>query len=283
MTLLVGKKVASEIENEIREKIELLDTDRRPCLVVFLVGNHAPSLAYVSRKKIACESVGMISEVQTLPESISKEDLISKIREKSQDPKVDGILVQAPLPPHLSFASIVEAIDPKKDVDGFHPLNMGKLMLGLEGGFIPCTPLGIQVLLSRSNIEIEGKHVVIIGRSNIVGRPLAALLSQNRKGCNATVTIAHSKTERLIELTRSADIIVAACGKPRFVTAEMVQEGSVVIDVGISRIGNRLVGDVDFDSVQSKCKAITPVPNGVGPMTVACLLHNTLLSFERSL
>ena len=280
-----GKKIADEIRGEIKKSIAELKSPRKPGLAFLLVGHHAPSHTYVNMKKKACADVGIESHVYELPETITEQELLKKIEELNRDPVVDGILVQLPLPSHISEHKITLAIDPAKDVDGFHPINVGKLLLGQTDGFVPCTPLGIKVLLERAKIQVEKKHVVIVGRSNIVGKPLAALLIQKAPHCNATVTIAHSHTQNLPELTRQADILVAAVGRPRFITADMVREGAVVIDVGINReespSGPRLVGDVDFENVEKKCSNITPVPKGIGPMTVTMLLQNTLQSFLR--
>ena len=230
----------------------------------------------------------MHSSLHQLQETVSENELLKLIERLNQDPTVDGILVQLPLPKQINPKNIMEAIDPLKDVDGFHPLNLGKLLSGEEEGFVPCTPLGIKVLLEKSHIEVEGKHVVVVGRSMIVGKPLAALLMQNKKGCNATVTVVHSKTHNLSALTKQADILVAAIGMPYFIKADMVKEGAVVVDVGINRIedprspkGYQIVGDVDFKEVEPKAGAITPVPRGVGPMTVAMLLYNTYSSYLR--
>lgn len=284
MLLLSGTTLAQTIQSELKKKIE--GFKQKPTLAVILVGSVAASHTYVGVKKKACEEVGIHSEVHTFDETVSFETLLKKIHELNANPKINGILVQSPLPAHIPFDKIIEAIDPNKDVDGFHPINMGKLILGIPG-FIPCTPLGIKVLLERYQINTKGANVVIVGRSNIVGKPMSALLMQ--KEADATVTVAHSKTIDLPSVTKKADILIAAIGLPLFIKAEMVKEGAVVIDVGINRIedpqnarGYRLVGDVDFDKVAPKCKAITPVPKGVGPMTVAMLLHNTVQSFEKS-
>ena len=277
--LIDGKKIANEIQADIAAKVAAL-TGRKPGLALILVGESAASLSYVKAKKKACVSVGMVSSVIELPVSISESDLLKHIKTLNLDPAVDGILIQLPLPSHIDDKLITASIDPHKDVDGFHPLNVGKMLLGEEDGFLPCTPHGIQVLLQKSHIPVAGKHVVILGRSNIVGKPLAAILMQKKPHCNATVTVAHSQSERLIELTRSADLLVAAIGKPHFVTKEMVKPGATVIDVGINRLSNgKLVGDVDFSEVAKVASHITPVPGGVGPMTIALLLQNTLFSF----
>jgi len=280
--ILLGNSVASEVEKKISRAINSLPHHRKPTLAVILVGAYAPSHTYVNAKKRACARVGILPELHVLPESTTEKELLSLITSLNLHPHVDGILLQLPLPNHLSSQKIIDAIDPSKDVDGIHSLNMGKLLAGIPGGFVPCTPLGIQKLLTYYQIPIKGQHVVIVGRSRIVGKPLAALLLQN----NATVTVTHSHTKNLSALTQMADILIAALGVPLFVKEEMVKAGSVVIDVGMNRIpdstsaaGYRLVGDVDFENVQKKCSAISPVPKGIGPMTVALLLHNTLLSF----
>jgi methylenetetrahydrofolate dehydrogenase (NADP+) / methenyltetrahydrofolate cyclohydrolase len=284
--ILSGKAIAEEIQKEIKDKISLQSLS--PGLAVILLGNHPSSLAYISMKRQACASVGIRSSFHHLPETTSENDLLKIITDLNHDSTIDGILVQLPLPRHINHEKIVESIAPQKDVDGFHPYNLGKLLLGFSGGFIPCTPLGIKILLERSNISLVGQHVAILGRSAIVGKPLAALLMQNAPGCNATVTMIHSQSNNIKELTLKADILVAAIGSPRFVKEDMVKEGAVVIDVGINREedlqmpkGYRIVGDVDFNGVEKKCLAITPVPKGVGPMTVTMLLHNTLLSHQR--
>lgn len=284
--LLYGTPVAEKIEEDIRRQILTLPTDEKPVLAVLLVGSHAPSHTYVQGKKKACAAVGIEARLLTFSDLVKEEELLRWIQTLNEDPSVHGILLQLPLPSHLSSRTLIEAIAPHKDVDGLHPLNVGKLLLGIPDGFAPCTPLGIQRLLAHYHLPIAGKHVVIIGRSAIVGKPLAALLLQNAPYGNATVTVAHSHTAHLADITRTADILVAAIGIPHFVKEEMVTEGAVVIDVGINRIadpahpkGFRLTGDVDFASVEKKCSAITPVPKGVGPMTIAMLLHNTLLSF----
>lgn len=267
--IIDGKAAANTLLDEIRQSIK-----GTPILSVIQVGEEPASTTYIRMKRKACESVGIKSQLIKLKTDITEQQLLQEIQKLNLS-STSGILLQLPLPKHIDPHRMLEAIDPKKDVDGFHPINMGKLMMGLPG-FIPCTPLGIQTLLMRSNIEIAGKHVVIVGRSHIVGLPLATLLMQKGAGGNATVTVAHSFTENLGEVTRQADILVAAIGRPRFIKAEMVKEGAVVIDVGINRLNDKLVGDVDFDAVKEKCSAITPVPGGVGPMTVAMLLKNTV-------
>jgi len=269
--IIDGKAIADSILEEIKASLQT-----KPILTVLQVGDHPASTTYIAMKRKACAKVGIESKLVLLPKTISENDLLLEIETLNRGP-TSGILLQLPLPLHLDPHRLLEAIDPRKDVDGFHPINMGKLVLGLPG-FIPCTPLGIQVLLERSHISVEGKRVVIVGRSQIVGMPLATLLMQKRKGCNATVTVANSSTPNLAEVTNQADIVVAAIGKPLFIKKSMIKEGAVVIDVVINRIGNQLVGDVDFEEVKDKCSAITPVPGGVGPMTVAMLIHNTVLA-----
>jgi methylenetetrahydrofolate dehydrogenase (NADP+)/methenyltetrahydrofolate cyclohydrolase len=277
MNLIDGKAIASDMLNELAQKIARFP--RTIGLAVLLVGENSASQAYVRMKKKACAQIGLHSLVEHLPATISEQALLSRIEELNKDRAYDGILVQLPLPPHLNPQLITRAIDPTKDVDGFHPINIGKLLLGEEGGLIPCTPHGIKVLLERAHIPVEGKHVVIVGRSNIVGKPLAALLVQKKKGCNATVTIAHSQSEHLASITNAADILVAAIGLPRFIGKEHIKPGAVVIDVGINRIQteqgeSKIVGDVDFEAAASIASRITPVPGGVGPMTIALLMQN---------
>lgn len=279
--IIYGKVIAAEIEKKVAAAISNIK-GRKPGLAFVLVGKHPSSLTYIRRKKQKCAEVGIISFDRELPETTTEVELLRVIANLNSDQSVDGILVQLPLPFQIPSANILEAIDPSKDVDGFHPLNMGKLLLGEKTGFLPCTPYGISILLSHSKIETSGKHVVILGRSNIVGKPLAALLVQKEKGANATVTIAHRATQNLEKVCQTADILIAAMGRPHFVTKSMVKKGAVVIDVGINRIeGKGLVGDVDFESVAPLCSAISPVPGGVGPMTIAMLLSNTLLSYQR--
>jgi len=277
--IIDGKKIADTILKEVEQKIRS-HKNRTPGLVFILVGDNPASKTYVNMKKRTCEILNMYSKIIHLPKNTSQEKVISTIDELNADAKVDGILVQLPLPNHIDPIAITTRINPNKDVDGFNPINLGKLLMGDISGFIPCTPLGIQILLEKSKIPVEGKHVVIIGRSNIVGKPLAALLMQKRNGCNATVTIAHSLSKNLASITQTADILIAAIGKPKFITADMVKKNSVVIDVGMNYEQERLVGDVDFDKVKAIASHITPVPKGVGPMTIACLMKNTLKSFE---
>lgn len=284
MKLIDGNAIAKQIQDRIAHAIS--HARRKPGLAFVLVGNQPASRTYIRMKKKRCEEVGMVSFDVELPETVTESQLLDKIAGFNQDPAVDGILIQLPLPSHINAMRIVSAIDPDKDVDGFHPLNVGKMLIGEQDGFLPCTPHGIQVLLTQAQIPVFGKHVVIVGRSNIVGKPLAAILMQKAPHSNATVTVAHSQTEHLQDICRSADILVAAIGSPRFIRADMVKEGAVVVDVGINRVkGNDgravIVGDVDFDTVAPKCARITPVPGGVGPMTIAILLSNTLLSYQR--
>ncbi len=268
-----GRKVAKELQANLHQ--EITSSGLKPSLAFILVGNHAPSEAYVRMKGKACNDVGILSTKIELPETVSEEKLLSVIQSLNNDPNIHGILVQMPLPPHISETSVIYAIDPKKDVDCFHPLNVGKLITGESDGFLPCTPYGVLLLLKHYKVETSGKHVVVLGRSNIVGRPLANLLSQKRDMGDATVTLAHSKTKNLAHLCKEADILIAAIGKPHFVTKEMVKQGAVVIDVGINRVDGKIVGDVDFEGVAPLASLITPVPGGVGPMTIAVLLQNT--------
>lgn len=279
--ILNGKEIAKTIEDRIRKGIDELK-GRKPALAFVLVGNNEASLAYIRMKKKKCEQVGILSKDRMLDETTSQSELLDVIKELNQDETVDGILVQLPLPGHIETKEILQAIDPNKDVDGFHPINMGKLLIGDKSGFFPCTPYGIQILLKQANIDVEGKHVVILGRSNIVGKPLAALLMQKEEGANASVTVLHSRSENLAQIAKEADILIAAIGQAGFVKSNMVKEGAIVIDVGINRTENGLVGDVDFEGVSEKTSAITPVPGGIGPMTIAMLLSNTLLSYQRS-
>lgn len=285
--IIDGKLVADAIQQELKEKISLLTT-RPPCLAVVIVGEHPPSRIYVKRKTEACENIGMRSIKRELSAEITESELLSEIDKLNQDPSVDGILVQLPLPVHINPNRITYHIDPQKDVDGFHPYNVGKMLIGELDGFLPCTPYGIKVLLERHRIDISGKHALVIGRSNIVGKPMAALLMQSTPGGNATVTVAHRLTTNLKAISLLADLIIVAIGQPKFITADMVKEGAIVIDVGINKIadpskktGYSIVGDVDFENVAPKCSYITPVPGGVGPMTIAMLLHNTWLSYKK--
>lgn len=286
MVLIDGKATANQIKNEIAEEVKAIKSkgDRAPHLAAVLVGNDGASLTYVGSKVRSCEKVGFDSSLIRLPEDTTEAELLAKIAELNQDDTLDGYIVQLPLPKHIDEEKVLLAIDPKKDVDGFHPSNFGRMALELET-FIPATPFGIMQLIERYDIDTQGKHVVVIGRSHIVGRPISILMSQKGTYGNATVTVAHSRTKDLKALTQQADIIVSALGVPGFVTAEMVKDGVVIIDVGITRVedaskekGYYITGDVDFDSVAPKASYITPVPGGVGPMTIAMLLKNTLLA-----
>lgn len=283
MILLDGKQTADHLKQEIAAKVEeiVAQGGKRPHLAAILVGDDGASQTYVANKEKACSQVGFRSTVLRFPADTSEEFLLGKIDYLNHDDDIDGFIVQLPLPKHIDEQKIINAISPDKDVDGFHPVNVGKMMLSLPT-FISATPYGILALLEHYNIETKGKHCVILGRSNIVGRPMANLLSQKGNPGDCTVTVCHSRTKDISKYTLEADIIVAAIGVPHFLKAEMVKEGAVVIDVGITRInadtksGYKLVGDVDFDNVAPKCSYITPVPGGVGPMTIISLLRNTL-------
>lgn len=275
--LIDGKKISTEIKDELKEKVAALkEAGTEVTLAVIQVGSDPASCVYVRNKKKACEYIGIRSLSYELPETLSEQELLDLIEELNERADVNGILVQLPLPAHMDEKKVTDAIDPKKDVDGFHPHNVGCLSIG-EPGFVSCTPAGIVQLLKRSNIDIEGKHCVVIGRSNIVGKPMALLMLRE----NATVTIAHSRTANLQEITKQADILIVAIGKEKFITADYVKDQAVVIDVGMHRDeNNKLCGDVDFASVEPKCMAITPVPGGVGPMTIAMLMYNCVASLE---
>lgn len=266
-----GKRIAQEIKDELKERVAVLASEgRQAALAVIQVGDDAASGVYVNNKKKACAYIGIKSLSYELPEETTEEELLTLVEKLNADDNVNGILVQLPLPGHIDEDKVIRAISPRKDVDGFHPENMGKLVIG-EPGFVSCTPAGVIQLLKRSGIPIAGKRCVVVGRSNIVGKPMAILMLRE----NATVTIAHSKTRDLPKLCREADILIVAIGKPRFITADYVKEGAVVIDVGIHRDeNNRLCGDVDYEAVAPRTSAITPVPGGVGPMTIAMLMHN---------
>ena len=282
--LIEGRAVAEKVYEELRGEIaQLRQRGVTPGLAVVLVGDDPASRAYVRSKDKMCRELGLHSVKLELPASTTQEDLLARVHELNRDPAVHGILVQSPPPGHIDEGAIVRALDPAKDVDGFHPANVAKLALGDGSGFVPCTPLGCQRLLVESGTQISGAHVVVLGRSMIVGKPMAMLLMQKGKQADATVTVVHSRTRNMQEITRSADIIIAAIGQAQFVTADHVREGAVVIDVGINRVddanaqrGYRLVGDVAFDEVSPKAAAITPVPGGVGPMTIAMLMANTV-------
>jgi methylenetetrahydrofolate dehydrogenase (NADP+)/methenyltetrahydrofolate cyclohydrolase len=281
--IISGNEIAKQIREELRQEIADLKAKHNlvPGLATVLVGEDPASQVYVGQKEKTSKDLGVYSERHDLPANTSQEDLIKLINKLNKDPKIHGILVQLPLPKHLNEEEVLYAIDPKKDVDGFHPVNVGKLMIG-EPDYLPCTPHGIQQLLIRSGVKIEGAEVVVVGRSNIVGKPIANMLLQKKKGANATVTVCHTGTRDLAFHTRRADILIVAAGKAKAVTADMVKEGVVVIDVGVNQIGTTkdgkriLVGDVDFDAVKEKAKAITPVPGGVGPMTITMLMMNTV-------
>jgi methylenetetrahydrofolate dehydrogenase (NADP+) / methenyltetrahydrofolate cyclohydrolase len=288
--IINGRAVADRILAECRTRAAELTAarGRPPGLAVVLVGQNPASRAYVRSKDKTCRDLGFYSVKEELPAGIGQAELLALIARLNADPQVDGILVQSPLPAPLDEAEVVRAIDPAKDVDGFHPMNVAKLALGDPSGFVPCTPLGCQRLLVDAGIEVAGAHVVVLGRSLIVGKSLALLLMQKGPGADATVTVAHSRSKNLRAITQSADIVVAAIGRANSLRADDVREGAVVIDVGINRVddptdkrGYRLVGDVDYEGVAPKCRAITPVPGGVGPMTIAMLMANTLKSFAQ--
>ena len=290
MTLLDGKLISNQIKQEIATEVALMKErgEKVPHLAAVLVGNDGASLTYVGSKVRSCERIGFKSTLKHLPEETTEEELLRIVNELNEDSDIDGYIVQLPLPKHIDEQKILLAVHPDKDVDGFHPANFGKMALDMDA-FIPATPFGIMELLRRYEVDTEGKHAVVIGRSHIVGRPISILLSQKSKPGNATVTLCHSRTKNLKELTLQADIVVSALGVPHFLKADMVKEGAVVIDVGITRVpdesrerGYYLAGDVDFKAVREKASYITPVPGGVGPMTIAMLLKNTLLAQERN-
>lgn len=276
--IIDGKKISQDIKDELKEKVTALKEEgMEPALAVIQVGNDPASSVYVRNKKKACEYIGIRSLSYELPEETTEDALIELIEKLNKDKTVNGILVQLPVPKHIDPDKIIRTISPEKDVDGFHPQNVGKLVIG-EEGFVSCTPTGVIQLLKRSGIEISGKNCVVVGRSNIVGKPMALLMLRE----NATVTIAHSKTKNLKELCQTADILIVAIGKPQFITADYVKEGAVVIDVGIHRDeNNKLCGDVRYEEVAEKASAITPVPGGVGPMTIAMLMSNCVESLDR--
>jgi len=290
MVLIDGKKISDEIKSEIADEVKNIASkgEKIPHLAAILVGNDGGSETYVAHKVKACEQVGFQSTLIRLPSDVTESELLKQISGLNNNPSVDGFIVQLPLPKHIDEQKIIEAIDPNKDVDGFHPVNVGRTVIGLPA-FISATPAGIVELIKRYQIDVSGKHCVVIGRSNIVGRPVSILLSQKNTPGDATVTVVHSRSKNLNEICLSADIIIAAIGSPGFVKANMVKEGAVIIDVGTTRVnapetksGWRLKGDVDFDSVAPKCSFITPVPGGVGPMTIVSLLKNTLLAAKNS-
>jgi len=291
MILLDGKKTAADLKDEIAIAVKQLKEKgkKTPHLAAVLVGTDGASMTYVNSKVKACERVGFNSTLIDLPEETTEEQLLHEIDILNKDSDIDGFIVQLPLPKHIDEQKVLMAVNPDKDVDGFHPVNVGKMTLDLPT-FLPATPFGIMELLERYNVPTSGKHVVVIGRSHIVGRPMSILMSQKRTAGNATVTVVHSRTKNITDFTLDADIIVAALGTPEFLTGAMVKEGATIIDVGITRVpdttkkrGYRLAGDVDFESVSKKAAFITPVPGGVGPMTIAMLLKNTLLACERKL
>ncbi len=285
--IIDGKQIALDVRSGVAEKVASLKARGiTPCLAVILVGENPASVSYVTGKRKALAEAGMADRSEVLPENTSEEDLLALIDKLNKDDSVHGILVQLPLPKHINEDKIIMAISPEKDVDGFHPVNVGNLVIGKKA-FLPCTPHGIIVLLERMGIETSGKHAVVIGRSNIVGKPVSLLLV--RKETNCTVTICHTGTKNMAEITRQADIIIAASGHPHTVKADMVKDGAVVIDVGVNRIpdaskksGFRLIGDCDFDDLKEKASYITPVPGGVGPMTIAMLMYNTLEAAEKA-
>jgi methylenetetrahydrofolate dehydrogenase (NADP+)/methenyltetrahydrofolate cyclohydrolase len=289
MTLIDGKAIAQRINEQTRgEAASLIARGIKPGLAVVVVGDDPASHAYVRSKEKTARDLGMHSVKRELPRETTQAQLLAVVRELNADAAIHGILVQSPPPKHIDERAIVEALDPRKDVDGFHPLNVAKLALGGSDGFVPCTPLGCQRLLIESGIETAGANVVVLGRSMIVGKPMALLLMNKGPGGDATVTVAHSRTRNLPEVCRRADILIAAIGQPEFVKADFVRDAAVVIDVGINRVadavspkGAKLVGDVAFAEVAPKCRAITPVPGGVGPMTIAMLMHNTVLAAQR--
>jgi len=291
--IISGTEVAKEIRVELQERTAKLKAEGvTPGLVMIRVGDDPASVSYVTGKEKACEEVGIWSETFVMPESASEEELLAKVREMNKAEHVDGILVQLPVPKHIDADKVLNLIDPAKDVDGFHPINVGKMLIG-DPYFMPCTPHGAVELMVRSGNSPEGKHVVICGRSNIVGKPLMAMLVQKKANANATVSVVHTGTKNMAEITRQADILVAAMGSPEVIKADMVKEGAVVIDVGVNRVGMKprkkdpgkmvadLRGDVDFEAVKEKASAITPVPGGVGPMTITMLMMNTVVAAER--
>lgn len=287
--IIDGKKIADELKSELKVEIEELKqkTGSVPGLVTILVGSSPASLSYVNSKLKYCHELGMKSALENLDESIPEKELLGIIEKYNTDPEFHGILVQLPLPKHICEEKVIEAINPKKDVDGFHPISIGNLVIGKDT-FFPCTPYGIVELIIRYGIETKGKHVVVVGRSNIVGKPIANMMLQKKEGANSIVTICHSAAKDLKEYTKSADILIAAIGVPGFIKGDMVKDGVVVIDVGINRVedttakkGYRIAGDVDFESVEKKASYITPVPGGVGLMTVAMLMKNTVKAYKK--
>jgi methylenetetrahydrofolate dehydrogenase (NADP+)/methenyltetrahydrofolate cyclohydrolase len=288
--IIDGKQIAAQMREELKQKVAQLKTKGViPGLAVVLVGEDPASKSYVTAKEKACEEIGMYSSDNRLPASTSQADLLALIDKFNRDPKIHGILVQLPLPKQINEDTVLLAIDPKKDVDGFHPVNVGRMVVG-QKAYMPCTPHGVIQLLMRSGVKLDGAEVVVVGRSNIVGKPVANMLIQKSPTGNATVTVCHTRTKNLAEHVRRADIIIAAAGRPNTITADMVKPGAAVIDVGVNRIedatkknGFRLVGDVDFEAVKEKASLITPVPGGVGPMTITMLLYNTVESAEHTI
>jgi len=287
--IIDGKQLAADMRAELQKQVQQLRTrDITPGLGVILVGDDPASRSYVTAKERACEEVGIYSDDNRLPADISQEALLELIARMNADARINGILLQLPLPKHLDEKEALLAINPDKDVDGFHPMNLGKMVIG-EHAFLPCTPHGVVQMLARSGVQTSGAHVVVVGRSNIVGKPVANMLLQKKENANATVTVCHTGTRDMAAVTRLADILIVAAGRPGTVTADMVKDGAVVIDVGVNRVedaskksGFRLVGDVDFDSVKEKASLITPVPGGVGPMTITMLLYNTVEAAART-
>ena len=287
--IIDGKQLAADMRAELKSQVEQLKAEGVvPGLAVVLVGEDPASKSYVTAKEKACGEIGIYSNDNRLPAETTQQQLISLVDKLNNDPKIHGILVQLPLPKHLNENEVLLAINPDKDVDGFHPVNVGKMVVG-EKGFLPCTPHGVIQMLLRSGVKLEGAEVVVVGRSNIVGKPVANMLIQKSPTGNATVTVCHTRTKNLAEHVKRADIIIAAAGRPNTITADMVKDGAVVIDVGVNRVedatkkrGYRLVGDVDFEAVKEKASLITPVPGGVGPMTITMLLYNTVESAKRA-
>lgn len=291
MQLLDGKKISEDIKNEISAEVQKMKDrgEKVPHLAAIIVGNDGASLTYVGSKVKACERVGFESTLVKMPSTTSEKELLKKIEELNQDKNIDGFIVQLPLPPQIDTQEVLMAIDPSKDVDGFHPENFGKMALDMST-FIPATPFGILELLERYNVQTQGKHTVVIGRSHIVGRPMSILMGRKGFPGNSTVTLTHSHTKNINQITSQADIIISALGVPNFLKAEMIKDDAIIIDVGITRVedattekGYRIVGDVDFENVSKKASFITPVPGGVGPMTIAMLLKNTLLARENGI
>lgn len=287
MELIDGNQIAAGIIAELKAEVSAF-AGRKPCIALVRVGEDPASVSYVKKKEKTAEEIGVTSRIILPPITISQEELLALIDDLNADPTVDGILVQSPLPKHIDEVAVFRRVNPDKDVDGFNTLNLGKVAQEDETGFVACTPAGVMELLARSGVDLKGKHVVVLGRSLIVGKPVALLALQKKAGANATVTVCHSATANLSAITRQADVLIAAIGRPEFVTADMVKPGVVVIDVGINRVadatrktGYRLTGDVQFASVSPLCEKITPVPGGVGPMTVAMLMKNTIKAFRR--